>query len=261
MRGAMDRAPLERALLGAGDPAPVEEVNAESPAPLLLLCEHAGQAIPRRLGDLGLPPGAIDTHIGWDPGAERLARALAERLGAPLILQRYSRLVIDCNRPPDAPSAMPEEVEGIAIPGNRGLTASDRKQREAAIFAPMNRALEAAFARYPRRAAFSIHSFTPVFAGERRHWHAGFLTRRDLPTAELLRRSIARQEPDLVLAINEPYRIEDDGDWFIPAYAERRGLAHSLIEIRNDQLGDAAGIETWAARLTLAIAAVLEQRA
>ena len=126
---AMSEMPSTRLFLGPADPAPVEWVNGESASPLFLVCEHAGQAIPAALGGLGLPPGAVDRHIGWDIGAEALARALAARLDAPLVLQRYSRLVIDCNRPPEHPSAMPAQSDGQVIPGNAALDDAQRQAR------------------------------------------------------------------------------------------------------------------------------------
>lgn len=246
-------------LLRAGDPDPVEWVLPDSDAPLLLLCEHAGQAIPARLGDLGLAEGMIARHIGWDIGAERLARALAVKLGAPLIVQRYSRLVIDCNRPPGTPGSIPEISDHVPIPGNQGLDAAARALRKVAIFDPLDRAIAEGFARAPRRAAFSIHSFTrQLHKGPRRVWDAGVLSRSDLSTARRLVDAIRAAAPDLHLAINQPYRIEDEGDWFIPRHAETRRLRHGLIEICNDQLSDAGGIARWCDLLAGAIGAALD---
>lgn len=261
------------ALLSPTDPAPVEWVNRDSPSPVLLLCEHAGQAIPQALGDLGLPGGAIDLHIGWDIGAERLARALAGLLGAPLILQRYSRLVIDCNRPPESEGAIPAISDGINVPANKGLSAHDRQARRQAVFDPLDAAITEGLEAHPRRAAFSIHSFTrqmravtPQSHGDGntpgtdrvRPWHAGFLTRRDIRTASALLAHIGRCAPELKLTLNEPYQVDDATDWFIPAHAEPRGLAHTLVEVRNDQLTDGKGIDRWADLLAGAITSLPE---
>ena len=245
-------------LLQQHDPTPVEWVNRDSTSPVLLLCEHAGQAIPAQLAALGLPAGAIDLHIGWDIGAERLARSIAARLDAPLILQRYSRLVIDCNRPPGAAGSIPEISDNVVVPGNRRLGLEARRQREAMIFAPLDAAITQGFARAPRRAAFSIHSFTrQMHQSERRRWDAGFLCRRDMAAAQVFVDCLSRARPDLVLAINEPYQIEDEGDWFIPHHAEPRGIRHCLIEVCNDQLQSDAGVEVWAGLLAQAIGEVL----
>lgn len=247
-------------VLGAGDPAPVEWVNRSARAPVLLLCEHAGQAIPRALGDLGVSADVRSSHRGWDIGAEAVARQVATQLGAPLILQRYSRLVIDCNRPSRAPDSIPEHSFGAAIPANQGLTPEARQAREVAILDPLNAAIEEGLTAHPRVAAFSIHSYTPDVPGQDRPWHAGFLTRADLATGQALKTHIAGQRPDLTLDLNQPYQIDDDSDWFIPAYAEPRGLAHALIEIRNDLIRDAGGVADWAALLAGAITHVLETR-
>lgn len=246
-------------LLTDDDPAPVEQINADSGAPLVLLCEHAGQAFPSKLGKLGLSNDVINSHRGWDIGAEQLARRIAATLNAPLILQRYSRLVVDCNRPPKSKSFIIDCSDGAIVPGNNGLSAADRAARTAAIFQPMERGLQDSFNASPRRAAFSIHSFTPRMNGQSRPWHAGFLSRSDLRTATSLRDYIKAVAPGLSLAINEPYQIESDGDWFIPAHAEQRGLAHALIEVRNDELLTEQGIARWSDLLSRAITHVLEQ--
>lgn len=253
-----------RALLGPADPAPVEWVNRDSPSPVLLLCEHAGQAIPQALNGLGLPDGAIDLHIGWDIGAERLARALACLLQAPLILQRYSRLVIDCNRPPETEGAIPAVSDGITVPGNHGLSVDDRQARRQAVFDPLEAALTQGFDSHPRRAAFSIHSFTRQMRAcardtdRIRPWHAGFLARRNINTASTLLAHIARRAPELSLTLNEPYQVDDTTDWFIPVHAEPRGLAHALVEVRNDQLTDGNGTDRWAGLLAGAITSLPE---
>ncbi|MFL4468488.1 N-formylglutamate amidohydrolase [Tateyamaria armeniaca] len=245
-------------LLGAGDPDPVEVCHAQAASPLLLLCEHAGQAVPRALHGLGLPDGAIDQHIGWDIGAEALARAVANRLRCPLIIQRYSRLVMDCNRPPGSKGSVPEISDGVRVPGNERLSAEDRALRKRAIFDPMNDAITEAFDAHPRRAAFAIHSYTRHFQGHDRPWDAGFLARRDIATARALMESISSNAPDMKLALNEPYQIDDASDWFIPRHAETRGVRHTLIEVRNDHLRDDAGITRWADLLSNAIRSVLE---
>nr|WP_245730922.1 N-formylglutamate amidohydrolase [Rubrimonas cliftonensis] len=253
----MDDAPAQHRLLAPGDPAPVEVVNAASAAPVLLLCEHAGRAVPAALAGLGVSGAVLSSHRGWDIGAEAVARGVAAKLGAPLVIQRYSRLVIDANRPPGSAQSILETSDGEAVPGNRGLSEAARRARVAEIFEPMDRAIVAAFERAPRRAAFSIHSFTPTLGGAARPWRAGFLSRRDVATAQALMAAVRAALPGLTLALNEPYRIEDETDWFIPAHAEPRGLAHALIEIRNDQIDDAAGAALWVDLLADAISAVL----
>lgn len=243
-------------LLSPSDPPSVEVVNAQSTSPVFLLCEHAGNAIPVALGDLGVAPDVIHSHRGWDIGAEKLARKLADRLGAPLVIQRYSRLVIDCNRPQGSPRSMPAESDNIAIPANRTVSDADRRARIDEIFMPMNSVISRLVE--GRKAAFSVHSFTPQLDGQERPWHAGFLSRTDQVTAKALVSHITGKRPNLICAVNEPYQIESDNDWFIPVHAEPRGLTHALIEIRNDQLCDDDGISEWAELLGDAIAALME---
>lgn len=248
------------ALLSAHDPAPVEWVNGDSDARVLLLCEHAGNALPHRQPTLGLQPDQLTSHIAWDVGAAGLARELAKLLHAPLLLQRYSRLLIDCNRPPDTAESIPEYSDGVAIPGNRQLTVDDRQARQLEIFDPLDHAINEGFQRHRRSAVFSIHSFTPRMQNQQtRPWHGGFLTRLDTGTAKKIISHLHQLQPGLTLALNEPYRIDDDTDWFIPQYAERHGLMHCLIEVRNDLLRSNTGITTWASMLASAINAVIKE--
>lgn len=246
-------------VLGPDDPCPVEVLNPESKAEVLLVCEHAGRAVPAALGDLGVRAEVLESHRGWDIGAEAVARRLADLLNAPLVLQRYSRLVIDANRPPLSAASIPEVSHGAEIPANCGLTEDQKAARIAEILDPMDAAIAETFDRYPRHAAFSVHSYTPELNGVRRPWHAGMLTRRSLETGERLIARLHREEPGLLLAMNEPYQIEDDGDWFVPHHAEPRELAHCLIEIRNDEIADDAGAERWANLLAIAISDLLEE--
>ena len=239
-------------LLSDSDPFPVEHVNWKDPAPILLLCEHAGRTIPENLDNLQLSEDTLLSHRAWDIGAEQLARLISERLKAPLIIQRYSRLVIDTNRPPGVPCSIPETSDGVVIPGNLNLTSRAKQDRVNEIFAPMDHLIETSLSQ-GIRACFSIHSFTSQMNGKQRPWHAGFLTRRSTETANALMASISRQDPDLGLVLNEPYQIEDESDWFIPRYAEALNLPHCLIEVRNDQIDHPDGVKHWADLLADAI--------
>jgi predicted N-formylglutamate amidohydrolase len=240
-------APLSTPLLFAGtDPAPYSTVNAKSDYPVVLVCEHAGQAIPRQLGDLGISQAALDSHIGWDIGAGGVTRCLAEALGAPAIFQSYSRLVIDCNRPVDAPDAMPEISDGIVIPANRNLDTPARNARVDEIFAPFHAAIDNLVAQSPRRVLLSIHSFTARLAGIQRPWDMGFLYREDTHTSTRLAAHIKAQQPALIIGLQQPYIIDDDADWFVPVHGEQRGMAHSLIEIRNDHIETSETQIHWA---------------
>jgi len=252
---------LSQALLGVGDPAPVAVINQDGRAPALLVCEHAGRAVPAALNRLGLADDAFARHVAWDIGAEAVARIMAEALDAPLVIQRYSRLVVDCNRPAAAPDVMPAVSDGVVVPGNRDLDAAGRSARWDAIHAPFHAevaaCLDAALAR-GRVALVTIHSFTPALAtvGLPRPWHIGLLARETRLAHPLMDRLLA-ERPGLVAAFNEPYRITDPGDYTIPVHAEPRGVPHVLVEIRNDLIAETDGQRDWAALMTRALAAVL----
>ncbi|MDO6588117.1 N-formylglutamate amidohydrolase [Salipiger sp. 1_MG-2023] len=244
------------------DPEPVETV-APTPhrpeLPVLLVCEHAGKAVPTVLDGLGLEPGALGLHVAWDIGAGAVTRIMAQELGCQAVLQRYSRLVIDCNRPPKAQDAMPERSDGVPVPGNAALGAEHRQRRVDEIFTPYNDAVLAA-RRTACRILLSIHSFTPELRTKPglRPWHIGFLCRKDQATSQALLDALAVQRPDLNLALNEPYQIDDESDWFVPAHGEASGLPHSLIEIRNDLIDTPEEQAEMAALLCGAVRTVLE---
>ncbi|NOZ33638.1 MAG: N-formylglutamate amidohydrolase [Alphaproteobacteria bacterium] len=240
-------------LLGRRDPAPVELVNPDSTSPVVFVCEHAGNALPERLGNLGLPEGALNTHIAFDIGAEQVARGLAEKFGAPLVLQRYSRLVVDCNRPPGSFDSMIAVSDGTEVPGNVQLAPHERQARVDEIFLPFDRAVKRLLEHPARKAAFAIHSFNPTLLGKFRPWEVGFLFRHDEKTARGLRRFLSSAAPVLGVGMNQPYAIDDASDWFVPRHAERLKLAHALIEIRNDQLGTKTQRDYWIDLLETAI--------
>ena len=239
-------------LLSADEPAPVTVHNADGRAPFLLVADHAGNAIPRRLGALGLMDAERARHIAWDIGISAVSRLLADALDATLIEQAYSRLVIDCNRPPGAPTSILEISELTPVPGNVGLSQADRAARQHTIFQPYHDRIEAELDR--RLAAgqpvalISMHSFTPVYKGVARPWHAGVLYQRDRRLAGLLL-PLLRGEAGLVVGENEPYDVSDTTDYTIPVHGERRGLPHVAIEIRQDLIVDDKGQRAWSARL------------
>jgi len=230
----------------------VHEYNAAGRSPYLLTCDHYGRLIPAALGDLGLPGSELERHIAWDIGIAGVAEGLAERLGAHLIAQRYSRLVIDCNRPPHAASSIPLISEATTIPGNEGLAREAAAERRETIFDPYHRRIDEIIdqrlhAGMPT-VLVSVHSFTPVYAGIARPWHIGTLYHRDTNLPPLLLKAL-RAESDLVVGDNEPYAVSDETDYTIPVHAEMRGLMNTGIEIRQDLISDQAGEKAWADRL------------
>jgi predicted N-formylglutamate amidohydrolase len=255
---------LERAgdtslLLGSRDVPPVHEDNVAGRSPFLLTSDHYGRTIPRMLGDLGLPESELARHIAWDIGIAGVADALSKHLDAHLIAQRYSRLVIDCNRPPEAPSSIPRISETTMIQGNENLSEKAAETRRRAIFEPYHRRISEVIEQRLRdkipAVLVSLHSFTPVYAGIKRPWHIGTLYHRDKKLAPLLLK-LLREEPDLVVGDNEPYAVSDETDYTIPVHAEARGLMNTGIEIRQDLIADPAGQRQWADRLARIFAGI-----
>ena len=248
-------------LLQADDPPPVTVVRPDSPSPFLLVCDHAGNLIPRKLGTLGVSEADRRRHIAWDVGAAEMANRVSELLDAPLVLQTYSRLVIDCNRDPKVESAMPRLSEITEIPGNRDLHPREAAARIKEIFQPyhdrITAMLDARAAAGRRTILVALHSFTPYFEGRgARPWHIGILYNRDdrLPRIML---ELLGAEPELTVGDNEPYKISDETDYTIPVHGERRGILHVEIEVRHDEIESEKGQRTWAAQLVH----ILEQAA
>lgn len=236
------------------EPPAVTTVNEGGASPYVLLCEHASNRIPAPYAGLGLGPRDLGRHIAWDIGAADLARGLSRRLDAPLFLSGYSRLLIDCNRPPGAPTSIPVRSEDTDIPGNLDLPADERSRREAMYFAPFHaavaRLLDRRAAEGKRTIVVGVHSFTPVFLGVARPWLAGVLYAR----AERFGRAmVARLAADLgpdVVGDNEPYRIEpEQHDYTVPIHGDARGLDAALLEVRQDLIAAEEEAEAWAARL------------
>jgi predicted N-formylglutamate amidohydrolase len=239
-------------LLAADDPPPVSVQNAGGASPLLLVADHAGVASPRALGRLGVAASEWQRHIALDIGIAGLGRRLSDALDATLIRQNYSRLVIDCNRPLDAASSIPEISELTPIPGNVGLSDAERAARAREIFSPYHECIEAELERrrqaYRSTALIALHSFTPEFKGVARPWHVALLSNRDRRLAERLL-DLFKRERDLVVGDNEPYFVSDTTDYTIPVHGERHGLPHALIEIRQDLIAEDSGQQQWAACL------------
>jgi predicted N-formylglutamate amidohydrolase len=242
----------EYRLLSADEPPAAMLERAEAASDFLLACDHAGHDIPRVLDGLGLSEAERASHIAWDIGAAGVARRLAERLDAALVLQRYSRLVIDCNRPLGAPDSIAQRSEWTRIAGNENLPEQEIEARQREIFEPYHAALrdliEARLRRRQRTILVSLHSFTPAFRGEARPWHIGVMYHRDERlAAELLR--LLRGDERLVVGDNQPYSIDDETDYTIPVHGESRGIPHVALELRQDLVGDEAAQAGWAGRL------------
>jgi predicted N-formylglutamate amidohydrolase len=239
-------------LLAADEPPAVRVLRADGASDLFLTADHAGREIPRRLARLGMLESELTRHIAWDIGIRGVTERLSAAFDAAAVFQSYSRLVIDCNRTPGVPSSIPEISEHTSIAGNLGLTDGDRAARIAEIFMPYHdriaALLDARAAAGRRTVYIAMHSFTPTFKGESRAMEVGVLYNRDARLAGILL-DLLRAEGDLTVGDNAPYAVSDLTDYGVPVHAERRGLAHVEIEIRQDLIADAAGEAAWADRM------------
>lgn len=251
---------MSEPLLGPADPPTVTLHNPEGASPFLLLGDHAGNAVPVSLGDLGLDAAERSRHIAWDIGVAGLGQALAARLDAVFVRQTWSRLVIDCNRDPAQPEAVPAVSDGTTIPGNLGLSGADRAARVAEVHEPYQAAIAAEIARREgagrETVLVSLHSFTPRMDDFDRPWDAGVL--HDGWNDAFARRLLAvmQAEPGLTVGDNEPYRM-NAVDHTVPRHAFAAGLSYAELEIRQDLLADAAGQGLWAERLARWLEAAL----
>jgi predicted N-formylglutamate amidohydrolase len=247
-------------LLDPDEPAPVMHIRPNGRSPFLIVCDHAGLRMPRRLGSLGLPAHEIRRHIGWDIGIWATSLRLAASLDAVLIGQAYSRLVIDCNRTPGVPSSIAEVSETTEVPGNLNLSQEDRDLREQALFRPYHdaiaRELDAREQDGRPAVIIAMHSFTPVYNGVARPWHAGVLFNRDDRLARAVLNGLYL-EGELEVGENEPYAVSDLTDYTVPIHAEARRLAHVELEIRQDLITEEAGQVAWADRLARLLPAAL----
>ncbi len=227
-------------------------VSGPATGDVVLVCEHASAEIPPALHDLGLSPQDRFSHAVWDLGAEGLARALSDLLGAPLVCGATSRLVYDCNRPPEAPGAMPAVSETVEIPGNRHLTEADRWARAHAIYAPFSAAVTDTLAAQDRPALVTVHSFTPVWHGTPRATQIGLLHDAD-PALALAMRAAAPAHTGLRCDLNAPYAASDGVTHTLARHGTANDLPSVMIEVRNDLLTDAAST----ARIATALAGML----
>jgi predicted N-formylglutamate amidohydrolase len=244
--------PTDR-LLAPDDPLPVRVLRPAGRSDFVLTADHAGRAIPKCLGALGLSESELARHIAWDIGIAGVTEGLSEALDAVSVLQNYSRLVIDSNRQPGLDSSIPTISELTTIPGNENLLPEEREARRQEIFQPyhdrIEQLIETRRASGRRTVLIAMHSFTPVFKGISRSVEIGILYHRDNRLAHIML-DLLRREGNLAVGDNEPYAVGDLSDYTVPVHGEKRGLPHVEIEIRQDLIADASGKAAWAARLT-----------
>lgn len=237
-------------LLAEDERRPVSVEREHGKSPFFLTCDHASNHIPRSLVGLGLDSSDLQRHIAWDIGAAGLSRRLADQLDATVVMQNYSRLVIDCNRPRDSEQLIPDKSERTVIPGNQNLRELEREQRLSEIFFPYHEMIAALLDRRKEDKPtifVAVHSFTPVYLDEARPWHVGILFNDDRRIGDQMLK-LLRDDSDLCVGENEPYRL-DNNDFGIPFHAEGRGIPHVLIEVRQDLIASEVGQDEWALRL------------
>ncbi|RKE84268.1 N-formylglutamate amidohydrolase [Rhizobium sp. AG855] len=236
-------------ILTSADGETVAVENANASGAVVLVCEHASSVLPLAAGTLGLTAEALASHIAWDPGALAVARLLSEKLDAVLIHQRFSRLVYDCNRPPESPAAMPEKSEIYEIPGNKDLSVAERYARTAAIYVPFHDRVSAELARRSgegRPAVLvTVHSFTPVYFGKPRAVEIGILHDADSRLADAMLDGAAKTGRYRVER-NSPYGPEDGVTHTLRLHALPAGHANVMIEVRNDLIANSVDQEVMA---------------
>jgi predicted N-formylglutamate amidohydrolase len=247
-----------------------ETVAVEAPGAggdFVVVCEHAAREIPAEFRGLGLSAAALESHIAWDPGALVVARRMTGLLDAPLVAQRVSRLLYDCNRPPEAASAVPETSEVYAVPGNTGLSAAARAERVARFYQPFRKALaetlDARLAEGRRPVVITVHTFTPVFEGVRRETEVGILHDSDRRFADAMLDEVSRRD-GLVVHRNKPYGPKDGVTHTLATAAIPRGLLNVMLEIRSDLVADGGSQRetgTWLAGCARDALARLRDRA
>ncbi|MCP4933300.1 MAG: N-formylglutamate amidohydrolase [bacterium] len=233
------------------DAAPFELLEGAVDRGLVLVCDHASNHLPEKYGSLGLSKAEFERHIAYDIGAADVTRRMSKILGVPAVLSKFSRLLIDPNRGPDDPTLIMQLSDGAIIPGNAHINDDERQRRHEQFYKRYHQAIDRQIdncidAGRPS-AIVSIHSFTQEWRGDLRPWEAGVLWDKDdrlvHPLLDCLRR-----ETDFTIGDNEPYTGKTKGDC-MNRHGTSRGLAHALIEIRQDQIKDTAGQQEWGGRL------------
>jgi len=249
-------------LLSNDDAPAVEIVAPEATHRLLITGDHAGNAVPKALGCLGLPPGELDRHIGWDIGVAEVSRRLAARLGATAVLARYTRLLIDPNRPLGEHDLIPLKSDGTLIPANQNVGDDARRARAEAFYWPYHRTVDEQIARLQRMGQvpvlLAMHSFTPALSSTAtpRPWHVGVLYGSDARLPRLLMEAL-RGRGDLVVGDNEPYSGITHG-YALKVHGIAHGIPHAELEIRQDLINTPEGAQRWADLLAEILPPILE---
>lgn len=248
-------------LIGSGDPPPYTLLNETGTAKVLLVADHASNAIPKAMNHLGLDEPVLEQHVAYDIGTRKLITHLVQHLDAPAVVAGYSRLIVDLNRSLEDPTVMPGESDCIPIPGNQNLSHEDRALRVQSFYTPYRKAIDTLLHRFRERgivpAFIAIHSFTPEMAGEKRPWHVGILWDKDPRIPVPLMEKLRSLPESFNVGDNQPYSGKHPADYTIDHHAEAGGLPHVSIEIRQDLVDTEEGAECWATILHNALHDIL----
>ena len=250
-------------LLTPDDPHPVEIFRVENSSPVLIVCDHAGNAVPKKLQQLMPKPEDMNRHIAIDVGARAVAQIVARVLNSNLIMQRYSRLVIDMNRPLNSPELCPEVSDGTPVLFNQNLTDNQKKSRVAEIFETYHNSIAGIIgeSENPPKALVAIHSFTPNLRNQPpRFWHFDLISRATVDLALELRDFLQSKRPGFNYGVNEIFSVSDLSDYTLRTHAENRGLLGLSIETRNDLLTCDTDLENWANLLADGLHAIFAHR-
>ncbi len=237
---------------------PFESISGDPQSRLLLICDHASNAVPPEYANLGLPAAQFERHIAWDIGAADATRRLAAHFNAPAVLGGFSRLLIDANRGDDDPTLVMRLSDGAIIPGNVAVDEAEVERRRVRFWRPYRQAVTSALERLlamgQTPVIVSIHSFTPVWRSVERPWQMAVLWDGDARIAAPL--ITALRAAGVVVGDNEPYDGALEGDT-LHENGTARGIPHVLVEFRQDLVADLAGVAAWADRLAMALTPVL----
>ncbi|WP_375450090.1 N-formylglutamate amidohydrolase [uncultured Devosia sp.] len=239
--------------LEASQLPPAITINGQGRSPFVVVCDHASNRMPERYGDLGLSLSQRLMHIAWDPGALSVCQRLVELLDAPLVHSTVSRLIIDCNRETDSPELIRTLSEDSVIAANIGVSAEERARRIKDYHAPFHEAIESLLEQRAsaglRTVLVCMHSFTPVYLGVPRPWPIGLIHGRDTGYTRALLDALKNDAPELNVGWNQPYAALNGVTLTLERHGDRRGLDATMIELRNDEILEPAGVALWANRL------------
>ena len=246
--------------LSGSDPSPVDIYGEGRKSRYLIVCDHAGNAVPEHLDRLGLTTEQLRDHIAWDPNAWDVSIALADKLQATVVGQRYSRLVVDCNRRASAHDFIAEVSDGVVVPGNQALSPEERRSRIESLMVPYHeRIAQECASTAPPSCVIAMHTFTPRLAnGVPRPWHIGVISGPDARMRTRIYRHLIDAAPALIIGENVPYTVSMENDYTLPVHAESSGLPYVEFELRNNEFRDNGGRDAVATLLAEAISAACD---